>query len=84
MFEWFSESILETLLSSESTKSAFYPTISSIMTDPFFAGISETMPDRATSKKPYLKFSASTKEALAKAKEATEDRLREDYKKVLL
>jgi hypothetical protein len=54
------------------------------MTDPFFAGISETMPDRATSKKPYLKFSASTKEALAKAKEATEDRLREDYKKVLL
>ncbi len=77
----FSESILEILLSSESTKSAFYPTISSIMSDPFYAGISEST-DRATSKKPYLKFSASTKEALAKAKEATEDRLREDYKKV--
>jgi len=51
------------------------------MSDPFFTGISEST-DRATSKKPYLKFSASTKEALAKAKEATEDRLREDYKKV--
>ena len=52
------------------------------MSDTFFSGISDLISDGKTLKRPYLKFSATTKEALAKAKEANEDRLRDDYKKV--
>lgn len=71
------KSILETILSSESTKSSKYPNVESILIDSFFSGVSDPV-----AKKPYLKFSASTKEALAKAKEMSEERLREDYKKI--
>ena len=52
------------------------------MSDMFFSGISDLISVGKTLKRPYLKFSATTKEALAKAKEANEDRLRDDYKKV--
>jgi|FrelakmetLWP11LW_1041352.scaffolds.fasta_scaffold52865_1 hypothetical protein len=77
------ESILETLLSSESTKSPFYPTISTLLLDPFFAAISDRLFEDKPSKKPYLKFSATSKEELAKAKQAIESRLADDFKKVI-
>ena len=50
------------------------------MINPFFAGLSD--PSADYTKRPYLKFSTSTKESLVKAKDFIETRLREDYKKV--
>ena len=52
------------------------------MSDTFFSVLSDLISDRKTLKRPYLKLSSTKKETLAKAKEANEDRLRDDYKKV--
>ena len=75
--------MLESLLSIEATKSMSYPTISDLISHPFFANAIGNMPKDGQTK-PYLKFSSSTKEALANFKATYEKRLQEDHKKFKL
>ena len=83
-----SGTVLKSLLSIEATRSADYPTIEELISDPFFANAianpaSDPL-DRHVSKKQYLKISSNVKEALQKHKEAYEKRLQEDFKQVIL
>jgi hypothetical protein len=73
--------LLESLLSIEATKSAIYPGLDGLISHPFFANAIGNLPKDGV-RRQYLKFSSSAKEALVKHKEAYEQRLQEDHKKV--
>ena len=75
--------MIESLLSLESTKSATYPTVESLLANPFFSNAIGGIPSEAESTR-KLKLSTSTKEALARHKNLFETRLQEDYKRFKL
>lgn len=81
----YSGSLLESLLSVESTKSnSNYPSLEDLLSNSFFSnatGSSSLQQPELNGKKPYLKFSMGSKEALSRHKESFEKRLEEDHKR---
>ena len=61
-----------------------YPTLEELLENQFFSNAIGSISKDSHSRKQYLKFSASTKESLAKHKSDFESRLLEDHKKVII
>ena len=81
----FTENLLNNLLSIEATRSADYPTIEDLISDPFFANAMITSTDPLSNhvnRKQYLKLSSNVKEAVLRHRQAYEQRLQEDFKQV--
>ena len=70
------------MLSLEATKMSNYPTLEELLENQFFSNAIGSVSKDSRIRKQYLKFSASTKESLAKHKSDFENRLQEDHKKV--
>ena len=80
----FTGSLLENLLSLEATRMSNYPTLEELLENQFFSNAIGSISKDSHGRKQYLKFSASTKETLAKHKSDFESRLLEDHKKVMI
>ena len=80
----FTGSLLENLLSLEATRMSNYPTLEELLENQFFSNAIGSISKDSHGRKQYLKFSASTKESLAKHKSDFESRLLEDHKKVII
>ena len=78
------ESLLENLLSLEATRMSNYPSLEELLENQFFSNAIGSISKDSNGRKQYLKFSASTKESLAKHKSDFESRLLEDHKKVMI
>ena len=61
-----------------------YPSLEELLENQFFSNAIGSISKDSNGRKQYLKFSASTKESLAKHKSDFESRLLEDHKKVII
>ena len=61
-----------------------YPTLEELLENQFFSNAIGSISKDSSGRKQYLKFSASTKESLARHKSDFESRLLEDHKKVMI